>query len=152
MKLSGVAVPEPVQQGCGVAFELQVKGQYDGDTFVVASFKKVPPRKPSEAAPAAPKGLRMLASEPQTLHAVAAPGACTEKKCPETNPCCNRCEYSAWQKQGAPADEYLKLSGVAVPAPEQEGCGVAFDLELTGRSDGKHFVVRSFKKLPPAKR
>lgn len=43
--LSGVAVPKPVQKGCGVAFELDLKGHYEGESFVVASFKKVPQRK-----------------------------------------------------------------------------------------------------------
>lgn len=145
LKLSGVPVPDPVQKECGVAFSLDLKGHYEGDTFVVASFEKVPPRKSKEP-------IREHSLVSQTLHAVAAPPACTEKKCPESDPCCNRCEYGSWQKKGAARGEYLKLRGSKVPAPEQKGCGVAFDLELTGRSDGKYFYVSSFQKLPPSTR
>jgi len=46
LKLSGVALPEPEQKGCGVAFELDVTGHFDGKPFVVTSFKKTPPRTP----------------------------------------------------------------------------------------------------------
>jgi hypothetical protein len=143
LKLSGVPVPDPVQKECGVEFSLDVKGHYEGDTFVVASFEKVPPQTANEP-------IRPTVS--RTLHAVAAPPACTEKKCPESNPCCNRCTYGAWQKKGAARGEYLKLRGIKVPAPEQKGCGVAFDLELTGHSDSTYFYVASFQKLPPSER
>lgn len=42
--MSGVAVPDPEQKGCGVAFELSLTGHFEGETFVVKSFKKTPPR------------------------------------------------------------------------------------------------------------
>ena len=93
-----------------------------------------------------------LARVSQTLHAVAGTAACTEKRCPESEPCCNRCDYLGWKAKGAGPASHLKLRGIAVPAPKQDGCGVAFDLELTGRSDGEDFYVESFKKLPPTKR
>lgn len=153
--LSGVAVPEPVQKGCGVAFELDLKGHYEGDSFVVASFKKVPPRKAADTASQGVKPdqpLRSIASSVANVHAIAAPPACTEKKCPESNPCCNRCRYSSWEAKDAPTRFPLKLCGIAVPPPEQDGCGAAFDLELIGRSTERCFSVQSFKKLPPTKR
>ena len=94
----------------------------------------------------------VAASEGSTLRLVAANRGCTKMACSKENPCCNRCQYGAWQAKGAGRDSYLKLCGVAVPAPEQDGCGVAFDLELTGRSNGRCFSVQSFKKLPPSGR
>jgi hypothetical protein len=151
LKLSGVAVPDPVQKtkGCGVQFELDLTGHYEGDSFVVRSFEKRPLA--VEPEPAAKREGPKPAADLQTIHVVPGPAGCTRMRCPESNPCCNRCHYDGWHVKSA-GTEPLKLSGVAVPDPVQKkkGCGVQFELDLTGHYEGDTFVVRSFKKRPPA--
>lgn len=128
-RLSGVPVPAPEQKACGAAFELSVAGHFQGKVFVVESFEKLP----------------VL----EKLHLSARSGGCTKMKCTPSHPCCNRCQYSWVYIDQAGAETQLKMSGVAVPDPEQKDCGVASELDITGHFVGETFVVKSFKKTAP---